>query len=329
MKFDLEFGGLSFQFFRILLGEGDVYGEFLSRVFPDDLILKSGNKTSGAEFQRITLSLSAVKCLSVNETFKVDNNGVSVLRGSAFNVNETRLLLLIVREFLRNVRFGHFNGFLCQFKTLVSLDPDLGLNGDGRLETEAVFADFENFDVRSVNRFDLCFVYRRLVSLGIDLFHGVVVEHARAVHSLNHFSRSLALAEAGNVEFLYVFSVRFFDCFFELVGGNADLQLDNIRLFVGNFFKFHVDFISYFFTFTGIIAYNIYNFNTLKIFFKKGLNFRLFRYISCFLNARFPRTKERTIYATETMTVRTIRVAPRDGLPCMRANTSVLKGEVA
>ena len=262
MKFNLKNSRFAFELVGVFFGERNVYVELIADVFADYLILKSGNETARAELERIALGFAAVKRFAVNEALEVYRYGVAVLRRSVVNVDKTRLLFLIIRKFFCNVRFGNFNGFLGQFKTFVALDLYLGFNRNGRLEAEAVFAYFKNLDIGSVNRFYLCFLNSRLVRFGINFFHRVVIENARAVHSLNHFSRRLALAEAGNVEFLYVLSVRFFNSLFKLVCGNADFEFNDIFFFVGNFFKFHVDLVSYFFTFTGIIAYLIYKSNS-------------------------------------------------------------------
>ena len=265
MKFNLEHSRFAFELVGVFFGERNIYVELIADVFADYLLLKAGNETARAELERIALGFAAVKRFAVNEALEVYRYGVAVLRRSVVNIDKTCLLFLIIRKFFRNVRFGNFNGFLGQFKTLVTLYLYLGFNRNGRFEAETVLADFENLDIGSVNRLYLCFFNSSLVRFGINFFHRVVVENSGAVHSLNHFSRRFALAEAGNVEFFYILSVRFFNSRFKLVCGNADFEFNDIFFFVGNFFKFHVDLVSYFFTFTGIIAYLIYKSNSKYI----------------------------------------------------------------
>ena len=86
MKFYLENSFLAGKpLSAVLLREGNIDIEFVADILAYYLILKAGDKLTRTEYQRMSLSLAAVKCLTVRKALKIYNNGIAVLCGSVFN----------------------------------------------------------------------------------------------------------------------------------------------------------------------------------------------------------------------------------------------------
>ena len=72
---------------RIILREGYIYIKFVADIVTANLLFKAGNERTGAESEVIMLALAALERNVVLEAFVVDFGNISVLSGSAFNVN--------------------------------------------------------------------------------------------------------------------------------------------------------------------------------------------------------------------------------------------------
>ena len=113
MKLNLKYSFLTRKVFgAVILGEGYIYIKLIADILADNLILKAGDKLTGAECKRMTLSLAAVKSYAVLKAFKVDNNGVAVLCGAVLNRYHSGVSFSHRVYFSLNLFGGNLNSYL-------------------------------------------------------------------------------------------------------------------------------------------------------------------------------------------------------------------------
>ena len=204
MELDLELSGLACELFHlIILGECYVDGELLIGVLANDLLLKAGDKLTGADLKLEAVFLAAIECLAVHEALKVDNNGIAVLNCSVLNGNESAVLFLHSLELLFNILIGYSLGRLFNFYTHIVGNFNLGLGDALYLERNAVLLGKSgNVDLGSVNESKLSLVDSAANDLGNHSIYSIIIEAALAVEIFDHLTGSLALSESGNVDLI-------------------------------------------------------------------------------------------------------------------------------
>ena len=217
----------------VVLREGAVYIKIFADGMAGNLLLKAGDELVGTQGQGEFLAFAALKGDAVDESFKIEDHIVAHLSGTVLYRDGSASSLLQFCDLRVHILIGDGVFNLFRLDALVALDLDLGLHSDGGFKGKAVFADFQDLDIRTVHRGDPCFFGGRLIGGGVQLVDRVLKEHALTVHFLNHMPGRFALAETGNGDGRGIFPVRTIHCRFEFLGGNADLQFHQIGV---NFF---------------------------------------------------------------------------------------------
>ena len=139
VKLNLEYCVLGGKLGSVILRELNIDIEFITDAVTDNLILKAGNESTGADGQAVFFSLAAVKSNAVNKTFKINRCYVAVFNSSVVNIDNScasvkHMLDFVVDFFFCNLCLGLFGG-----KSLISLESDFGLNGNIEGHNNAFF----------------------------------------------------------------------------------------------------------------------------------------------------------------------------------------------
>ena len=204
MELDLELSGLACELFHlIVLGECYVDCEVLTCGLANDLLLKAGDKLTGADLKLEAVFLATVECLAVHEALKVDNNGIAVLNCSVLDSDKSAVSLLHGLELVVNVLVRDSLDILFNFYTLIIGNLYLGLSDALYLEGNAcVLGKSGNVNLGSVNESKLSLVDSAANDLGNHSIYSIIIEAALAVEIFDHLTGSLALSESGNVDLI-------------------------------------------------------------------------------------------------------------------------------
>ena len=196
------------QIFHVILGEGDVDILLLADLHADDLLLKAGNKGTGTELKGVALGLAAVKTLAVEEAVKVDLRSVAHLSLAVVHADLAGIALANAFQLFVHVLVADGDDGLDSLKALVLAERHLGI----KIHTEgisgsAVVGHFHVGDAGSTDNAELVFGHAELIGLGGKLVQRVLIKDLGAVHAFNDLTRSLTLAEAGDIYLRFVLQV--------------------------------------------------------------------------------------------------------------------------
>ena len=228
-------------FGTVILGEGNVYVELVADVLSDNLILKAGDKLTGSEYERMALSLSAVKSLAVSKALEINYNGIAVCRRAVFYRYHAGVALRHGVYFGVYFRRVNLYGCLFSLKALVFTHFYFGIGCYRNFEIDTVI--FGNGDKVKIH----FVVYYLKTRLGNSLINKIIVkqiesvlkENLGAVICLDNMERRLAFSEAGNVYFLSVLFVRFLYRLAEFFTVNGDFKLVPVSINLFCFFQAH------------------------------------------------------------------------------------------
>ena len=199
----------------VLGGELYVYVKLVADIVSDDLILKSGNKLTGAENKVAALSLAAFKRLVADKAFVVDIYCVAVLSGAILNVDHSRVALAYSVDLGFNFVVGDFLNGLFELDALVVLDLNIGFYINLRYENNAacvvngLYIKLGTADSVNAGLFQSVGV-----SVGDKIVDRVFVKYALAVHLFDDGAGSLAASEAGNCNVLRLLFIDLGDSVF-------------------------------------------------------------------------------------------------------------------
>ena len=216
----------------VLSREGYVYVEGIACYVTDDLLFKSGDKLTGAESKVILLALSALEGNAVNGALVVDNCDIALSRCAVGDVNGAGVAganLLDLRVYF--LLGGGSNGSRYLI-TLVFLNGNLRLYGEGRLKNNAVVVKRNDIELRLTYGSLAALGNSFVVCLGKKRVNSLIIEYALTVHLFNYGTGSLSLSEAGNVHILNILSVCSFDCLVKALLVDSDFDIDLISYFV-------------------------------------------------------------------------------------------------
>ena len=203
----MEDDRLAGQLFRVVLGEGDVDVLLIAGLQADELLLKPGHKRVGAQLQRVALGRTAVKRLAVQKALKVDVDGISHL-GGAVHVQHAGVALLDDLDLLVDGLVRNLLLLLIGLDALVLAQHRHGIQRHVKGKLDAlVVRDLDVGDAGLSDDAELALLHAGVIAVGGQLVHGVLIEHLAAVHTLDHLPRGLALAEAGDIDILFILQV--------------------------------------------------------------------------------------------------------------------------
>ena len=221
----MEDDGLAGELGGVVLGESDVDVLLLTGLHADDLILEAGDKAAGAELEVEVLTLAALEGNAVVEALKVDVGGVALL-GGAIDAHETAVAVGHLLQAGVDVRGHDLDLGLGGLKALVLAELDLGIDGDGALEHDALLAAGIQLHLGIADDLQLLLLHGALVGVGQNDIHGLLIEHLGAVHALDHLAGSLAGAEAGHVDLAAHLEICLVQGGLKILGADLDGQQD-------------------------------------------------------------------------------------------------------
>ena len=208
----MEHDGLTGQILVVVLGEGDVDVLLLAGAHADHLLLKAGDKLSGAKLQVEVLALAALEGNAIVEALEVDVGGVAHLGGTLHGLRGGHILGHTV-QFGLHLLVGNSGLSLLHLQALVLAQRNLGVDFSGQGQGHA--AVLANLHIGQAGTADglqaLLLRNGKVINLGENLFQTVFVENVSAVHGLDHLPGGLALTEAGNHDLLTSLEVGFVD----------------------------------------------------------------------------------------------------------------------
>ena len=138
----------------ILLRECNFNFYFFLCLYSDKLILESWNKCSRTNCKRIVLSFSALKCFSINKSFKIKNNFISVFNRTSFYCNCSCVLSCLFLDLSINFFLCYACRYFIYLKSFVLSKSNFRSCSNKCCEDERFsFLDLCNIDLRL--RYDL------------------------------------------------------------------------------------------------------------------------------------------------------------------------------
>ena len=226
----VEHHGLAGQLLGVvLLGEGDVDVHVRADLSAHQLILEAGDEGTGAQDQVVVLGGATLELLLAQEAGVVDVDLVVQLGGAVGDLDPAGGAVAGALDLGLHVVLGDLVNGLDDAQVLVRTQGHVGTHEhlDGELELLAA-ADLLDIQLGTVNHVHIVLGQGSLIDLGEDRVEGILIENALAVVGLDDLHRSLASAEAGNIDLLDHLLIGLLDALFKLLGLDGKVQLDLI-----------------------------------------------------------------------------------------------------
>ncbi len=198
----MEDHGLASQILVVILGEGDVNVLLLACGHAYDLLLKTGNKLAGAQFQVEALALAALKGDTAFKALEVDVGGISHLGSTLHHLGGRNVLRHPVKLCL-NLSIGNRSLGLLHFQALILTQRNLGVNLGGQSQgDDMVIADLHIRQAGTAHGLQFLLHNGKIVNLRENLLQAVFIKDMGTIHGLDHLPGRLALPEAGELDVL-------------------------------------------------------------------------------------------------------------------------------
>ena len=163
----------------------------------------------------MAFGLATVEGFAVQKAFKVDVHGVAHF-GRALHRQHARVALLDALNLIVNRLVRDRLGSAERLDTLVVAENDFGIGGNVKGKFTGLF--IRHIDIGDAGLADhtqLAFLHAERKGFRGQIVHRVLIKDFLPVHALDHLTRGLALAEAGNVNVLLVFQISAVDGLFK------------------------------------------------------------------------------------------------------------------
>ena len=225
----LEYCSLASELFGMILGgECNAYVELVADVLANDLLLKAGDKLTGAKEKGLLFSCAAVKENTVNRTGIVDDNVVAIVSCSICDLELAGVSLTNHLDLSVNLFVGCLFNFLGNLKTYIVVNCDVRLYENLCRHNETVIVNRNDIELGVAYDIKLGFLNSCTESLGKHLVDSILIEYALAVHSFNYGLGSLTLSKAGYCDVLYHFAVNGIDSLVEGLLVNRELKFISV-----------------------------------------------------------------------------------------------------
>ena len=239
LDLDLEHGGLAGQRLCIIFREGDVDLALLAGLGADELFLKAGDESIGADLQIVILGLAAFKRLAVHKSLKVQNDVVSHLH-RALHVKQAGVALAHIGQRFLHARFVEFGVIHRHFQPAVLTQLHFRIHGD--LEgVDQLFGviDFDVGNARPADALEAALLRAEGKGLVRVVLDGFFIEDLAAVHALDHLTGGFALPETGNIKLTFISVVGLVDFRVKRRGVNLYLKGCDVMFFLLDILDIH------------------------------------------------------------------------------------------
>ena len=193
-------------FFR----ESNIDIHFITGLFTDQLVFKGINKGMASDGQGIIGSLSAIKCLTIYKSLKVDNCNVIFLDLSVFYCHDTGILLTYTVNLRIDICCQYLNFLFFHLNSLVISQLYLWLYCDGCCKYKRlIFSDIFHINLWTGYDLKTTLLRRCLIGLWYRKISGILIEDFRTIKLLDHFSRRFSFAEALDRDLTLILMIGF------------------------------------------------------------------------------------------------------------------------
>ena len=220
----------------VLLRESYIHIKFLFGLVTGHLLLKAGDKGTGAQLQRIVLALAAVKCNAVHKALKVDLCGVAHLGSTVFNSHQSAVSVQHIGQLVGHILIVCLCGQLHSLQALILAQLDLRIHSDLHGHIHALgLADGLYIQLGGrVHRAQTGLLNGSRNNCGIHDLQRVLIEEALTVELFDHTLGSLALSEAGQLDRFSALQICVLASLSKFLRGNGNLDFINIGVhFIG------------------------------------------------------------------------------------------------
>ena len=212
-------------FFR----ESNVYVFFFSDHCTYQLLFKSRNKGIGSDCQRIVGSFSAFKSSSINKTFEIKCDHITVFYCSVIYIQCSGVAFLFFLQFCCNFFFCYFCSGYFYFHTFVFAQSYFRFYSYFSCEDKRFsFFNLYNIDFRLRNDFQTAFFCCLRIFCLDQCICCIFEEDTCSIHFFNHNTRSFSFTESRYVNSVFVFVIRSVHCFFKIFCRSFDGKLCHV-----------------------------------------------------------------------------------------------------